>query len=90
MAASEMRESRSQIESAEAQIGATSQVVEMYALQFRIGRRSLIELLNANNELSVMEMTKVNSNNDYRAAMLELMYSRALLKDWAQGSTMKN
>ncbi|MDO5654256.1 MAG: TolC family protein [Brachymonas sp.] len=82
MALVDIEETLRQAEAAQEQIKASEQVAEMYKLQFTIGRRTLIDLLNANNELANMEMAQTVNRNDQRSAMLELLHTQALLKDW--------
>lgn len=84
MALVDIQETSRQVQSALQQIEAAEKVVDMYQLQFKIGRRSLIELLNAHGELSNMEVTRVNAQNDRRVAMLEWLYAQAMLDAWVK------
>ena len=72
------------IQSAQEQIGASAAVVELYELQFKVGRRSLIELVNAYAELAAVEGSLVAAENDYRRAVASYLAARAVLVDWAQ------
>lgn len=82
-AEADMAQSLLQIKAAEQQIGASSSVVELYELQFKVGRRSLIELVNAHAELAAVETSRVAAENDYRQAVVNYLYAQALLADWA-------
>jgi adhesin transport system outer membrane protein len=82
-AEADMAQSQFQIKAAEAQIGSSTQVVELYELQFKVGRRSLIELVNAYAELSATELSRTVALNDYRTAVVSYLYARAALADWA-------
>ena len=62
---------------------AAASVVELYELQFKIGRRSLIELVNAYAELASVELSQVVAQNDWRAAVVHYLSARALLADWS-------
>lgn len=82
-AEADMAQSLLQIKAAEQQIGASAKVVELYELQFKVGRRSLIELVNAHAELAGVEASRVIAANDYRQAVVNYLYANALLADWA-------
>ena len=53
-------------------------------MQFKVGRRSLIELVNAYAELSSVETSRVVAENAWRGAVLTYLHARAALADWAQ------
>ena len=53
-------------------------------MQFKVGRRSLIELVNAYAELAAVEGSLVAAENDYRRAVASYLAARAVLVDWAQ------
>ncbi|WP_423455846.1 TolC family protein [Ottowia sp. VDI28] len=83
-AEADMAQSQLQIKAAEQQIGASASVVELYELQFKVGRRSLIELVNAYAELASVEASRVMAQNDYRRAVASYLSAHAVLADWAQ------
>ncbi|MFT3779824.1 MAG: TolC family protein [Ottowia sp.] len=83
-AEADMAQSQAQIEAAERQIGASASVVELYEMQFKVGRRSLIELVNAYAELASVEASRVTARNDWRRAVASYLSARAVLADWAQ------
>lgn len=82
-AEADMSQSLLLIKAADEQIGASASVVDLYKLQFKVGRRSLIELVNAYAELAAIEASRVNFVNDYRQAVISYLFSRAMLTDWA-------
>ncbi len=82
-AEADMAQSLFQVKAAEQQIDASANVVELYELQFKVGRRSLIELVNAHAELAGVEASRVIATNDYRQAVVNYLYAQAMLADWA-------
>ncbi len=82
-AEADMSQSLLMIQAAQEQIGASAAVVELYELQFKVGRRSLIELVNAYAELAAVEASRVNAANDYRQAVISYLYAQAALAEWA-------
>lgn len=85
-AEADMAQSALQIQAAEAQIGASEEVARLYEMQFRVGRRSLIELVNAYAELASVEASRVLAENDWRAAVVSYLDAHAALVDWAQAA----
>ena len=79
-----MEQSQREIAAAQDQIGASASVVELYELQFKVGRRSLIELVNAYQELASVEASRVIAENNWRQAVVSYLDAHALLADWAQ------
>lgn len=77
-------ESSRLLKAATAQIATSKEVVELYTKQFKIARRSLIELLNAYGELSAVETSRTTAQNDRRMAIMEWMYANVGLLRWAQ------
>lgn len=59
------------------------QVVWAYEQQFKIARRTMIEVLDAYNELAGIESTEVAARNDYRDAAIEYLLAHAQLAAWA-------
>ncbi|MBP6116022.1 MAG: TolC family protein [Neisseriaceae bacterium] len=68
------------------QIEAKREVLRAYELQFKIARRSLIDLLDAYSELSNIAMTKQTAQNNFRLAALTYLKSNAQLAQWATQS----
>lgn len=85
-AEADMAQSQLQIEAATRQISASANVVDLYEMQFKVGRRSLIELVNAYAELASVESSRVTAENDYRRAVVSYLSAHAALADWAQAS----
>lgn len=85
-AEADMEQSQREIAAAQDQIGASASVVELYELQFKVGRRSLIELVNAYQELASVEASRVIAENNWRQAVVSYLDAHALLADWAQAS----
>lgn len=83
-ARADMARSLEQIAAAQDQIGASESVVELYELQFKVGRRSLIELVNAYQELASVEASEVMARNDWRLAVVSYLDAQAQLPEWAQ------
>ena len=83
-AEADMAQSQLQAAAAQAQIGASRQVVDLYEMQFRIARRSLLDVLNAYAELASVEVSKVTADNDYRTAVASYLDANAALVDWAR------
>ncbi|ECD4289131.1 TolC family protein, partial [Salmonella enterica subsp. enterica serovar Potsdam] len=53
-----------------------------YQLQFNIARRSLLDVLNAEKELSDIQLLYVTTSYDLRNAMLDYMYSQGTISSW--------
>lgn len=66
------------------QIKTQFEVIEFYKLQFSIAKRTLLELLNAENELLSAQLAKVNSQYQLRHAVLDYLYSQGTLKQWVE------
>jgi len=83
-AQADMAKSQLQIKAAEAQIGASAEVARLYEMQFKVGRRSLIELVNAYAEQAGVEASRVLAQSDWRNAVVSYMRAYAALTGWAQ------
>lgn len=66
------------------QIKTQFKVIDFYKLQFSIAKRTLLELLNAENELLTAQLAKVNSQYQVRHAVLDYLYSQGSLKQWVE------
>ncbi|MCP2040404.1 outer membrane protein TolC [Neisseria sp. HSC-16F19] len=86
-AETDMQQSNRRAALTKAQIAAQQQVVKAYELQFKIARRSLIDVLDSYNELSGVEMTHVTAQNDYRDAALSYLRAQAQIFNWASSLT---
>lgn len=85
-AKADMAQSQLQIKAAELQIGASAEVAKLYEMQFKVGRRSLIELVNAYAELASVEVSRVLATSDWRNAVVNYLHAHAALTDWAQAA----
>lgn len=83
-AQADMAKSQLQIKAAQAQIGASAEVTRLYEMQFKVGRRSLIELVNAYAEQASVEASRVQAQADWRNAVLSYLRAHAALAGWAQ------
>ncbi len=81
-AETEIEQSLRQIRASSEQIRSSAEVAELYQLQFKVGRRSLLDLVNAYAELASVEIARINAVNDHRQAVVNLLYARAALADW--------
>lgn len=83
-AEADMAQSQLQAAAASQQISASKQVVALYEMQFKIARRSLLDVLNAYAELANVEVSKVVADNDYRNAVASYLDANAAFGSWAQ------
>ncbi|MFZ7201723.1 TolC family protein [Avibacterium avium] len=67
------------------QINTQEEVIEFYKLQFLIAKRTLLELLNAENELLSAQLSRVNSEYQLRHSVLDYLASQGALRKWANG-----
>ena len=77
-----IRESRIQLKTLKAQIASSAKVVNFYKLQFDIARRSLLDVLNAERELSEVELSLTGTEYALRLATLDYLYSQGALSAW--------
>lgn len=81
----DMRQSLKRESIAERQISAQKKVVKAYELQFKIARRTLIDVLDAYSDLSNIELTAVSAQNDFRDAAWDYLSSQGAVTRWANG-----
>ncbi len=79
----QMRESENQINVSGEQIFSAIGVAQAYDLQFKIARKTLIEVLNAYNELTAVELSHATAKNDFRASAMAYLSAQAKLAQWA-------
>ena len=60
------------------------QVVNAYAEQFKIGRRSLLDVLNAENELFTARTNAMTANTDAALSAWRLLSLRGYLTDFLE------
>lgn len=70
----------------DAQILSSAKVVDFYQLQFNVARRSLLDVLNAEKELSDVELSYAATLSDLRYGMLDYLYAQGTLSNWAFNS----
>ncbi|WP_336931113.1 TolC family protein [Acinetobacter tandoii] len=80
----DMFQSRQKMNISQEQILASRKVVSDNEKQFKIARKSLIDVLNAYNELAGVEMAYVTAQNDYRIAALAYLRAQANISNWAR------
>src|SRR5690606_16441483 len=76
-AETDMRQSYERAALAKRQITLQQQVVDAYEQQFQIARRSLIDVLDAYNELTAVQLQQSTAVGDFREATLAYLHARA-------------
>ncbi|MFC0309455.1 TolC family protein [Gallibacterium trehalosifermentans] len=65
------------------QVNSLNEVTKYYKLQFSIAKRSLLDLLNAENELLNAELSRVSTEYQFRHTYLDYLYSQGMTYHWA-------
>ena len=78
-----VRQSRGEMETLRRQEQASARVVDFYRLQFQVARKTLIELLNAENELYSVGLSRVQTEDQMLHGMLDYLYSQGMLLKWS-------
>lgn len=78
-----MKRNAIQLKTLEKQQVATAKVIDFYILQFSIARKSLLDVLNAENELSSVELAYTNTKNEWNRAVLSYLRSQGTVSLWA-------
>ncbi len=86
-ALADIEQSQKLITAARDQIAASGRVAQLYEEQYRIARRSLLDVLNAYAELASVEAAKVSAENDYRSAVINYFDAQAAISQWANSTT---
>lgn len=86
----DMQRSEIQLKTLSAHIKASSEVVDFYKLQFSIARRSLIEVLNAEKELSDVEMARSGTKTQWNRAVLSYLRSQGKIAEWVGIGSAEN
>ena len=89
-AETDMRQSSSRAALTQTQIAAQNEVVKSYEMQFKIARRSLIDVLDSYSELAGVELAHVAAENDFRDAALAYLRAQAQIAVWAGVSNTSN
>lgn len=79
----DMRQNSRRLAVTKKQINTQKKVVSSVELQFDIAQRSLLDVLNAYQELSQIQVEEANIKSDYRAAALNYLVSQAHIAKWA-------
>jgi len=77
-----IQESHNQLKTLRSQIKASAKVVDYYKMQFDIARRSLLDVLNSEQELSSVELAFATTNHDLRQSMLDYLYAQGSISKW--------
>ena len=72
-----------QIKTLSKQVDSLYEVTQYCKLQFSIAKRSLLDLLNAENELLNAELSKVSTEYQFRHSYLDYLYSQGMTYKWA-------
>lgn len=78
-----IRQSGVEMETLRRQEVASARVVDFYRLQFRVARKTLIELLNAENELYSVGLSRVQAEDQMLHGVLDYLYSQGMLLKWS-------
>lgn len=78
-----LEEYRRQIGTLSKQVNSLYEVTNFYKLQFQIAKRSLLDLLNAENELLSAELSRVSTEYQLRHSVLDYLYSQGMTTKWA-------
>lgn len=78
-AETDMRQSLNRANIAAQQIAAQKKVIKAYELQFKIARRTLIDVLNAYTDLADIELQNINAQNDYRTSNININSCRMFI-----------
>ncbi len=79
----EMMQSENQARISKRHIDVQERVAADYAEQFKVSRRSLLEVLDAYAELSNIENTYVNARHNFRLSTIAFLLSQAKIAHWA-------
>lgn len=78
-----IEENRAQLKTLKAQMKESLKVTNFYKLQFEIARKTLLDVLNSERELSDVELAYVTTENDLRLAILDYLYSQGAISNWS-------
>ncbi len=79
----DMFQSKQKMDISSQQIIASRDVVIANEKQFKIARKTLVDVLNAYNELATVEMAYVSAQHDFRMAALSYLRAKAQISAWA-------
>ncbi|WP_439328153.1 TolC family protein [Lonepinella sp. BR2357] len=84
-----MRQSLQYLTVSKKQIQSQKNVVEIYEQQYLISRRSLLDVLDAYQSLTSIQVAEASARNDYRDAVLAYLVAQAQVSKWAGIVTLK-
>ncbi|MGX2974866.1 TolC family protein [Ursidibacter arcticus] len=79
----DMKQNDKRLSLVKKQINSQKKVVSSVELQFDIAQRSLVNVLDAHEELTEIQVEEVNIKNDYRIAAVNYLVSQANVSKWA-------
>lgn len=78
-----MKRSRIQLGILKKQIRANAKVAKLYRLQFDVALKTILDVLNAESELSDVELAYVETRGSLNKAILDYLRSQGKISDWA-------
>ncbi|AUI67070.1 MULTISPECIES: TolC family protein [Glaesserella] len=85
-----IQESNLQLNALKKQMVSSAKVVEFYRLQFDIARRSLLDVLNAEKDLSSVELAYSSTSHNLRMSILDYLYSQGMISTWSNIKDQQN
>lgn len=82
-----IQRSQKQLKILKRQMDANLRVADIYKDQFRVSIKSLLDVLNAETELSDVGLTYINTQRDYNKAVLDYLHSQGQIANWVQVNT---
>ncbi len=82
-----IQRSQKQLKILNRQIKANMRVAEIYKSQFRVAKKSLLDVLNAETDLSDVALAYTNTEKDYNKAILDYLHSQGQITNWVQLNT---
>lgn len=79
-----IKESNIQLKALKKQITSSKKVVDFYRLQFEIARRSLLDVLNAEKEVTSVELAYATTEHSLRSSMLDYLYTQGMISTWSE------
>lgn len=64
------------------QIVSSEKVIDFYRMQFDIARRTLLDVLNAEKELSNVELSYATTQHNLRLSILDYLYTQGMISTW--------
>ncbi|MDO9887361.1 TolC family protein [Glaesserella parasuis] len=77
-----IKENRVQLGVLKKQIVSSEKVIDFYRMQFDIARRTLLDVLNAEKELSNVELSYATTQHNLRLSILDYLYTQGMISTW--------